>query len=177
MKCTRCNIEKSDDRFALCKSVHNGITYATRRKVCKECTYEKAKIKYNQDIESSRLKQRERYASKGSEINEKKRARRKRNKDKYSITDRAYNESHRKERRLSVKKYAKSHPEKVSEWRLKRQRKSINEVSDEYIKSLLYLIFGLKRNQIPQKLIESYREQIKIKRLIKSKKNENTSTS
>jgi len=63
--------------------------------------------------------------------------------------------------------------------RLAHTRSQRDELHDQYVCKVLYNVFGISTAMAKEhpELIESYREQIRIRRLLKSKKDENTKTS
>lgn len=69
-------------------------------------------------------------------------------------------------------RYKEKHPD----YEKLKSKKMIEELSDVYILKVICRNYNLKRKNIPKEYIESKRMQIKVKRLLKIKKDENTKT-
>jgi hypothetical protein len=70
----------------------------------------------------------------------------------------------------SHKKWRKNNSEAVKKFRGKSYHRHSESLSDSYVKDLIRHLYGLKKetiNENPQ-LIENHREQIKVKRLLKT---------
>jgi hypothetical protein len=98
---------------------------------------------------------------------------------KYCREYRENNKEHCKEHDREYRENNKEHLNELSKKYIRGYRKNnIIPISDKYIIEQLRVRFGISRQvsrQYPE-LIENYRQQIKLKRLIKTKKDENTKT-
>ena len=78
------------------------------------------------------------------------------------------------------KKYRLSHPygEKQKKSEKKRRKKNSDKLTDRYVINIIRHVKKIKAKTIRQhpEFIENYRQQIKFKRLLKQKKDENTKT-
>jgi hypothetical protein len=99
-----------------------------------------------------------------------------RNKDKSN----AYNRQYRKIKRAECNKYNKNwRKSEAGVQALKgRHRKEVENLTNDYILNTLKQSTGLSRQVLKQypELIDSYKLQIKVKRLIKNRKNESIKT-
>lgn len=105
---------------------------------------------------------------------EKLKAKRKRYMDRHRDS---YN-SRRRSRREFLRK-SKKYKEIENGWGRKHQKKASVSLSDNYVLTYCSRQTGLSFTEIKEKypeFIESYRQQIKLKRLIKQKKNEKSKT-
>jgi nucleosome binding factor SPN SPT16 subunit len=80
-----------------------------------------------------------------------------------------YERTKKEAKKKTKKKYRKLHPEVEK----KREKKNREKLADKYIKKIIRRYFNIK-GELPSELIENWRQQIKLKRLIKTMKNENT---
>ena len=71
-----------------------------------------------------------------------------------------------------VREWRKKNPEKINLYSRETERKRVANLDDNYIKALLMKQFSFKRQEIPTNLIETKREQLTIKRLLKQGKRE-----
>lgn len=86
-----------------------------------------------------------------------------------------YNKKYRLLNQKKIKNWRKKHPESAK----KTNKRCHDELRTSYIVWIIHQSFPELTNSEIRKypeLIESYRQQIKIKRLLKQKKNENTKT-
>lgn len=180
--CTKCKLEIELSFFSKNKSIKSGYS-----NVCKKCY-----IKYYGSGNAERHKKILDYAAKYAEENKEKIAiyRKKyrqvakekiaiskkkyleRNKEKIFIRNKKYCEENKEQVKLSRKKYS-SKPvvkQRAREFKLIQ----IKELTDSYIKLLIKTKLNVENIKIPNEMIEIVRLQIQIKRLIKEKKNENT---
>jgi len=170
--CKKCGETKTIEEFAKnCKYI-NGKYYINYRNYCLLCYNEIKRIKYNENVELERKRQRERWAQNRDKLVREKRERRMRNKQKYKETDRKWNEANRDKRRNQVYKYKKRYPDRVKETAKRSRDKSAREVSDTYVKKIINRNYDISFKSITKELIRSYRQQIKVKRLLKQKKND-----
>ena len=75
--------------------------------------------------------------------------------------------------------YKESKPDKYKTLSDKKKKYGAEQrinITDQYVKKLIKDNYKIK-TEIPEELIETYRLQIKVKRLLKKKKDENTKTS
>lgn len=175
--CKKCGETKPIEEFTISKSIHEGKPYATHYWQCKECRKTVAREKYNSNLEESREKQRKRWVQNRDKLVKEKRERRERNKQKYIEIDRKWNEANRDKRRNQIYKYREKYPDRIKKTAKKNRDKDAKEISDTYVKKIINRNYDIKYKTIPKELIESYRKQIEIKRLLKIKKHENTETS
>lgn len=148
--CKKCNIDKEDNEFR------------PNRWICKLCTKVNRKTEYLEKKEILCLKKREWN---------------KRNPDKVKLHNRATPEK-RKEYRDRYKKkisdynkfYEAIHKEELNA----KNRLAIANLEDRYVRYKIMQVFGIDRNLITVDIINTYREQIKVKRLLKQLKNGNT---
>lgn len=79
------------------------------------------------------------------------------NKDRAYKRSRIYIENNKEHVRIMINKNVKKH---------------VMNIADSYVKRKLNQLYGLEYTQIPQDLIELYRANLKLKRLIKNNENE-----
>lgn len=99
----------------------------------------------------------------------------KENLEKVKEKQRKCREKNPKEIRERDRKYYEENPGKIREIQRKSWQKSTENITDAYVKRRIRAYCGLK--SISQDVIESTKMYIKVKRLIKTKKDENTKTS
>jgi hypothetical protein len=146
--CPKCGVKKSLDQFS------------KKGNYCKQCVSEyNAKNKGKRAIYLTENK--ERILKRQTEYNAK-------NKDKIAKRQAEY--------------YAKN-KDKLAEYRAKNRDKIIKQIakcnaensavlSDPILKGIIHRKFSIERIDIPAEMVELYRMQIKLKRLIKQKRNE-----
>lgn len=154
--CKICKVEKDYEEFYTRKDTKDG-----HYSLCKKCEI-KRKLKY--------LKE---------------------NPKKQALISKKWRKENPEKAALAIKKWRKENPEKVKainnlsskKWNEKHPeavrlftRKYRNDLRDGYVKTLIQNESLLDRRQIPSELIEIKKMQIKVKRLIKSKKDEDTET-
>jgi hypothetical protein len=93
--------------------------------------------------------------------------------------NRSYCGNNRQYNKEWQKKYREKHKEYYKDLQLKSNIERTDKLTDTYIVQNIHYAYGLDYKTIRQhpELIESYRQQIKIKRLLKQKKDENIKTS
>ena len=197
--CKKCGETKPIEEFEKSKGCNYGYSHR-----CKKCCAKIKREKENLDIEKRRQKGRRQYNNNRDHYLMIKKEWRKKNPNKVSFIRRKNYLKHKNERCNYSKIYYQLHPETCKERhanyrinnRIKILKKSrgkykINQIeilhkikedvknlTDNYIEGVMRLTTKLNLKTIRQhpELIENYRQQIKIKRLLKQKKNENTKT-
>jgi hypothetical protein len=116
------------------------------------------------------------------------------NREKHRLSAKEYRINHLEQCKQTVRKYRKLHKEKCYElnmlWSNKNkkyvaekkkitERLNRNNLKDTYMINIMMAVLNLSRKTLYQhpELIENYRQQIKVKRLLKQKKHENFETS
>lgn len=78
----------------------------------------------------------------------------------------------KKKQSISAKRYYEEHKKRLIQHRIKRRHVDRIELSATYIKSLLTKNNGLKAQDIPDSLVALKKESVKLKRILKEKKDQ-----
>jgi len=189
--CRICNTEKPIEEFRLNKDTRNGKVYVYRKYLCIDCQTKRdnkyreenksalavTAKKYYQEhyVKSTRIKLAE------SELRDRNRQR---SRDLYKTHPEKW-KNYFKENKDEIyirlkstrKAWGKNNQNKLKCYRKKTKLRGIAKISNTYVKHLINKAFGISWGSIPDDLIMSYAMQIKVKRLLKTMKNENTKTS
>ena len=175
--CTKCGIKKPIEQFYFRKDRGR---YDSCCKACRAGYIKQYYKSHKDEIIANCRQYRESHKDKiiardkkyreshGNEISQRLKQYYKSNKDKLNLKSSQYYKSNKDKLKSYSIQYEKCHMDDVK----KRHRGYASYLHDLYIKNCIYHVLGLHPDQIPPELIESYREQIKLKRLIKSIKNE-----
>jgi hypothetical protein len=191
--CKKCGETKPIEEFVKDKLKSNGY-----KNICKKCRNYKTRLSYRLNPEKSKIRtlnyrknNRERYLARARKYNFDHREENsiknkiRRDKVKKENPEKIIQKRHIdyiKTREISLRQskiYALSHPEMYRLASKKYHNKVKEELGDEYVIAIFKPASGLRITTIKNnpELIEKWRQQIKIKRLLKQKKNENTETS
>jgi hypothetical protein len=180
--CTKCGIEKDISEFNIIKGY--------RRRSCKVCMNKrKSELTLYHKIQNDETHQKKKITNKKSRIKHLEKYREykreyakkyalkypERVKKKWDLYVRNNPEKIKIKNTIQKKVYVEKNKDKVKYWQHKCMRNGIDNLTDYYIAKILRLN---KSNIHPYpEFIESKRVEIKLKRLIKTKKNENNETS
>ena len=190
--CYKCRETIPIEKFVIDKKQKWGHTY-----ICKPCANERQKIllKNNPLLREKKSNRHKEWLQENKEkVIATSKAYQRKNKDKFreyakknyirhmdSIRyyQKQYHESNKEFIRQINKKYRITNREKINFKSIERSKDEIANLKDSYIIDLIQNTVGLSRKEIRYHpyLIESYRVQIKVNRLLKQKKNENIKTS
>lgn len=95
-------------------------------------------------------------------------ARRAENPEKVREWDKRHRQKHRNKRLAHTRAYYRRHRGKILERHLTQHKAAVVSLSDAYIKSLIIYSTTLRFSDIPQSLIALKREELRLKRLLKS---------
>lgn len=84
-----------------------------------------------------------------------------------------WREKNKDKRYVIEKRYQEKNKDKVKEWNRKALKKRVKLISDSYVKHLITTRTNLKYCDVPKELVETYRQFILFKRLIKEQKCQN----
>lgn len=193
--CKKCGETKPIEEFEKCKGCDYGYSHR-----CKKCVNKIKGERGKLDIEKRRQNGRRLYSNNRDAYLATKYKWRRKNPDKASAIRRKNYLKHKNERCNYAKIYRQLHYESIKEWEAnyqinnreiilqrnriqhKRNRIKISDtnkenaknLTDNYVESIIRRTTKLNLKTIRQnpKFIENYRQQIKVKRLLKSKGNE-----
>lgn len=163
--CTKCCIPKPIKRFRKRTKFKNSVAYAYIQKKCMDCECKEQKERYHKNIEIHRERNRSRarkYYNENKDIlNEIKRDLRKEKNNPILLYQREYNKKNKDKIAKQHKIVAKRFQEKIRD-----------NLSDSYVIQHIIQRTSLKREDIEKypEMIEAYRQQMKINRIIKNKK-------
>jgi hypothetical protein len=162
--CRFCNQKKNNIEFPITfvRKRNNFVVFGT----CIECTNQEKRNYYIDHKDQIKIKNKEYLKTHPCVEKKIKESQRNRMKEYYA------NQQFRDHLNVYLKKFRKEHPEGQN----KNNRKKVDEIHDSYIANHFYIPTLILRKKHPY-FIKAYREQIKLKRLIKTKKNENNETS
>jgi dGTP triphosphohydrolase len=157
-KCNRCSEVKPSDKFPKEK-------WRTWCILCKKEYYKKHyydhKESYKQAMQRYKLKDTERFRKLHRESYQK-------NKVKVIKISKLYYQTHKKEKAIYTKIYVIEHKEHLMKKAKEREKNKWLNLADGYIKNLICRPENnLKYADVPDSLIEAYREWVKFKRLKK----------
>jgi hypothetical protein len=154
--------------FGLNKSNIDGLS-----KNCKQCKRDQQKKDYQKHREKRMLDMKAYYESNKAILMEKQKIWNDKNIDKVRKIKNDFNKRNRdqvNERRNKnpdiYRKWDNENPEKRREFSNKRAKKNRIELADIYVKSVIVNHTNMKHADVPDELVETYRNYIKIKRLI-----------
>lgn len=156
--CKKCGEEKPFNKFAKIKTAIGG-----RGHICNSCK----KKKYRQSEAGKRAIKLYRELNKDDL------------RAKEKIYKKIYNKRHPEIVKARQLRYKKRHPDRINKKNRRRYKRHMEALTDRYVIHIISHTKGIPEKTIRKypELIESYRQQIKLKRLLKQKKNENNETS
>lgn len=163
--CNKCGIEKDESHFnkrSECDSL---------RSCCRGCENLRRQIAYKENLERER--ERKRLYRKNLKLNPIKYRKFRDAKNNCLKRIRSKNpEKYRAQARIRMSNHRLHNPEAVRKLRRQNFKKHVDNLSDSYVIHAIRKVFNIKHATLHQHpdLIKSYRQQIKNKRLLKTKK-------
>jgi len=150
--CSKCNEEKPLNEFNKRKTSKDGYSY-----ICKECNKKISKNNYyKRDIDTKKAYWKK-YRQEHREI--------------IRVHQEKYYQEHREEIRTKNKKYYQEHREeiqaKIKKYLQEHHEEHVENISDSYIKQIIKIKYNIPKEFITQQLIQSEREFLQIKRIIR----------
>ena len=167
--CCTCKLLLPITCFGYNKSNLDGLS-----KNCKLCKQKQRKNSYIKHRDSILLVMKTYYEKNKPKLFEYQKVWNNQNIEKVRIIKNSYNKRNRNKINKRVRenpeiyrKWEKENIDKVKEIRKMQRLRTVNKLYDSYIKTLLCRKSNLKHEDIPTSLVNSYKELIKIKRLVK----------